>query len=295
MPQNGVGRASGLRGAESSAAGRKGCPTFFLVAALLLSTGLANAQQTPRELEGVSVTEKLGQQVDLDLTFIAENGYPVALREYFKKGKPVLLNLVYYTCPMLCNLVLNAQVAALREVPWTPGNEFEIVTVSIDPTENFKLAGDKKAAYLESYERPAPGWHFLVDNQGNVQKLAQQVGFGYKLDQQSGQYAHAAVIFVLTPEGKISRYLYGTKFKPLDVRLSLAEAAEGKWGLSFEKFLLYCFHYDPDARSYVPFARNFMKAGGVLTILVLSILLYRMWRRERNVPPPSTETLVTTK
>ena len=166
--------------------------------------------------------------MDLDLTFIAEDGYPVKLRDYFDKGKPVLLNLVYYTCPMLCNLVLNAQVEALRNVPWTPGNEFEIVTISIDPTENFKMASDKKASYLTSYERPAPGWHLLVDNDGNVQKLARQVGFGYKLNEATGQYAHAAAIFVLTPEGKVSRYLYGVKFKPLRSAPGIDRGRAGK-------------------------------------------------------------------
>lgn len=239
-------------------------------------------ERTPADLEGVGVTEKLGQKIDLDLTFVAENGYPVKLRDYFGKGKPVLLNLVYYTCPMLCNLVLNAQVEALRNVPWTPGNEFEVVTISIDPTETFKMAADKRASYLTSYERPAPGWHWLVDWQGNVRTLAQQVGFGYKLDESTGQYAHAAAIFVLTPDGKVSRYLYGVKFKPLDLRLALAEAGEGKTGMSVERVLLYCFHYDPQSKGYVLFARNVMKAGGVLTMLVLGVVLWFLWRRERN-------------
>jgi protein SCO1/2 len=260
--------------------------SFVLTAAFLAAAAPLCAQRLaerpPAELEGVGITEHLGDQVDLDLTFIAENGYPVKLRDYFGKGKPVLLNLVYYTCPMLCNLVLNSQVEALRSVPWTPGNEFEIVTISIDPTENFKMASDKKASYLTSYDRPAPGWHWLVDNDGNVQKLARQVGFGYKLNEATGQYAHAAAIFVLTPEGKVSRYLYGVKFKPFDLRLALAEAGQGKTGISVERVLLYCFHYDPQAKGYVVFARNLMRAGGVLTLIVLGMFLWIFWRRERK-------------
>ena len=143
-------------------------------------------------------------------------GYPVALRDYFHKGRPVLLNLIYYSCPMLCNLILNGQVATLREIPWTPGNEFEIVTISIDPSEAFDLARKKKLVYLGSYDRPAPGWHFLTDHDNNAKKLSEQMGFKYRYDESQGQYAHAAAIFVLTPEGKISRYLYGARYRSRD-------------------------------------------------------------------------------
>jgi len=254
-------------------------------AAVLLATAAALCAQTldertPRELQGVGVTEHLNTKIDLSLTFTGEDGYPHALSEYFSKDRPVLLNLVYYSCPMLCNLVLNGQTDAMRKMPWTPGKEYEVVTISIDPTENFGLAKTKKATYLSSFERDAPGWHFLTDNEGNVAKLAKQVGFGYKLDQQTGQYAHAAAIFILSPTGMISRYLYGVKFKPLDLRLALTEAAGEKSGLS-DRVLLYCFHYDPASRGYVPFARNFMKLGGVLAMLILGFVLFRLWRAER--------------
>jgi protein SCO1/2 len=227
------------------------------------------------------VTEHLNSAVDLDLTFIGVDGYPHALKEYFHAGRPVVLNLVYFTCKMLCNIVLNAQVQAMRKLDWTPGDQYDVVTVSIDPTENYGLAREKRAAYLESYERPAPGWHFLADNEGHARQLARQVGFGYRFDAQSGQFAHPAVIFVLTPEGRVSRYLYGIQFKPLDLRLALTEAAQGRFGLS-DRVLLYCFHYDPAARGYVPFARNFMRLGGVATMLVLGAFLFLVWRRERR-------------
>lgn len=251
------------------------------ISGLLLVAAVAHGEQRlPTELQGVGVTEHVGQSVDLNLTFTADNGYPVALRDYFKKGRPVILNLVYYSCPMLCNLVLNGQTDALRKIPWTPGSEFEVVTISIDPTETFNLAQQKRAVYFENYGRPAPGWHFLVDHQGNVKKLAEQAGFRYKFDEATGQYAHAAVIMLLTPDGKISRYLYGIKFNPRDLRLALTEAGESRFKFSTDQLLLLCFHYDPQAKSYVLFATNFMRAGGVLIVLLLGLILFRFWRRE---------------
>lgn len=251
--------------------------TLALVAVLA-----AGAQQLPPELEGVGIEEKLGAQVDLDLTFIAENGYPVPLRQYFQQGRPVILNLVYYSCPMLCNLILNGQVSALREIPWTPGNEFEVVTISIDPNETYALARQKKEMYLTSYERPAPGWHFLVDHQGNVRKLAEQIGFHYRYDESRREYAHASAIMVLTENGVVSRYLYGIKYRPRDVRLALTEASEGKIGSTLDRVLLFCYHYDPRSKSYTLFATNIMRAGGALVVLILGVVLFRLWRQERR-------------
>lgn len=260
-----------------------------LLAASALFTGAAGIgaeQPLPKQLEHAGVQEHLGRAVDLDLTFIAENGHPVRLGEFFRQGRPVILDLVYYSCPMLCNLVLNSQTSAMRQIPWNPGKEYEVVTISIDPTETFDLARQKKAAYLASYDRQTSGWHFLTDHQGNVKKLAEQVGFGYTYDEATRQYAHQAVIMILTPEGKVSRYLYGIDFRPRDLRLALTEASAGKFSLSVDRLLLFCFHYDPLARSYVPFAVNLMKAGGFLVMTLLGFFLWRMWRRERlrNTP-----------
>jgi protein SCO1/2 len=255
----------------------------LLLASLSLGSLYAAAEQPlPPQLEGVNVEEKLGAQVDLGLMFTAENGYQAPLEKFFRKDRPVVLNLVYYTCPMLCNQVLNGQTSAMREIPWTPGQEYEIVTVSIDPKDNFDVAGKKKAAYLENFERPAPGWHFLTDYQGNAARLADQVGFRYTYDSVREQYAHAAAIMILTPEGKVSRYLYGIKFKSRDLRLALTEASAGKTGSSLDKLLLFCFHYDPQARSYVLFATNFMRGGGMLVVLILGLVIWRMFRNERR-------------
>lgn len=260
------------------------------LAAAAALAGFARADQPlPAMLEGVGVDEKLTRTVDLNLTFTAENGYEKPLREYFHKDRPVILNLVYYTCPMLCNLVLNAQTAALKQIPWMPGEEFEVVTISIDPRETFDLAKKKKAIYLSDYDRPAPGWHFLTDYQDHAKALAAQVGFNYRWDPKQEQFAHPAIIMVLTPEGKISRYLYGIKFKPRDVRLALTEAAAGKWSQTIDRILLFCYHYDPQSHSYTLFATNVMRGGGILTVLLLGFSILRLIRAERarnKISPP---------
>jgi len=250
----------------------------FLLCLFAAAVALTAGPPLPPELRGVGVEEHLGQRVDLDLTFTGEDGYPVTLRSFFHQDRPVLLNLVYYSCPMLCTLVLNSQTAALRKIPWTPGKEFEVVTISIDPTETFDLAQRKRASYLESYGRSTTGWHFLTDDHGHARQLADQLGFHYRYDERQAQYAHPAVIMILTPVGRVSRYLYGIQFKPRDLRLALREASESKFSLSTDRLLLYCFHYDPRTHGYVLFAANLMRAGGVLTVLIL--VLARLWRRE---------------
>ena len=235
----------------------------------------------PHEMNGVGIEEKLGQSVDLNLEFVSEGGRLKKLGDFFASGRPIVLNLVYYKCPMLCNLTLNAQVSVLKELAWTPGKEFDVVTISIDPTETIEMAENKKAAYISNFDRPVGrGWHFLADHSGNVKKLAEQVGFRYNYDPAQQQYAHSAAIMVLTPTGMVSRYLYGIKFKERDLRLALTEASENKFGMSFEKLMLMCYHYDPSAKSYVLMATNVMRLGGLLVVLVLGTYLFRLWRQE---------------
>lgn len=255
---------------------------------LSLSYGLFAASPVspgtvPMELEGVGIEEKLGTQIDLDLNFMGSDGHAVPLRSFFgTKGRPRVLIFAYYTCPMLCSMVLNGASQSFRELPWTVGKEFDVLTISIDPRDDWQLASKKKATYLANYERSASGWDFFADYSGNAKLLAEQVGFHYKWDSTKEQYAHAAAMLVLTPEGKVSRYLYGVKFKSRDLRLSLTEASESRTGASFERFLLYCFHYDPNAKSYVFFATNLMRAGGVLVVLVLGTVLWRLFRAENK-------------
>jgi len=245
--------------------------------------GAPQAGDAPAIPAGVAaIDEHLGLPLDLGLTFTAEDGREVALREFFNQGRPVILNLVYYTCPNLCDLILNGETASMHEIPWTPGKEFEIVTISIDPSETNEIAAKKKETYLNAYGRPAPGWHFLTDRAGHAKVLAEQAGYHYRYDERQKQFVHPAAIMILTPEGKMARYLYGVRYSPRDVRFALTEASEGRMTLSVDKVLLWCYHYDPTANKYVLFASNAMRAGGALTILIMGIFLVRMVRVERQ-------------
>ena len=239
-------------------------------------------QAKPPLLKEVGIDERMGAQVNLDLEFLAEDGSPVKLGQFFRQGRPVILNLVYYECPQLCSLILNAQVKTMTEIPWTPGNEYEIVTVSIDPRETPEQARAKKATYLASYGRPAEGWHFLADFKGSAKMLADQIGFHYAYDQRIEQFAHPAAIMVLTPEGKLARYLYGIAYQARDLRFALAEASQDRFTMAAEKVLLFCYQYDPEANRYVLFASNFMKAGGVLIILGFGWFWLRLVRADRR-------------
>lgn len=237
--------------------------------------------QLPPMLEGVGIDEHLGRPLDLSLTFLGEDGAPVALKDYFHSGRPVILDLVYYSCPMLCNLILNGQAETMREMDWTPGNQYEVVTISFDPKETPALAREKKQTYLANYGRPAPGWHFLTDSQGHAKRLAEEIGFHYRYDAKQQQFAHPSAIMIVTPEGRIARYLYGIKYRPRDVRFSLAEASAGRYTNALDKIMLFCYHYDPSANAYVIFAGRVMRIGGALTVLVLGFFLWRMFRADR--------------
>jgi protein SCO1/2 len=245
------------------------------------SVGVLPPGVTPPQLEGVGVDEHLGRAVDLKLQFTDETGYQVPLESFFHKDRPVILDLVYYTCPMLCNLILNGQVDAMKELAWTPGTNYEVVTISFDPKDSFDLARQKKEIYLGVYGRPAPGWHFLTDYHGNAKKLAEEIGYHYRYDARQEQFAHTSAIMVLTPEGKLARYLYGIRFRSRDLRFALTEAAEGRSTATIDRILLWCYHYDPTANAYVLFATNVMKVGGVLTVLIMGFFLWRLFRAER--------------
>jgi len=240
------------------------------------------ANRVPAQLVGVGIEEHLGRPVDLDLAFNDENGQAVKLQEFFNKGRPVILDLVYYTCPQLCSLILNRQVELMRQMPGVPGTDYEVVTISIDPRDTPEIAKQKKESYLATYGKPAPGWHFLTDREDNAKRLAELVGYHYRWDPRIQQYAHLAGIMILTPEAKVARYLYGINYRAIDLRFGLAEAAQNRSTLTIDKILLFCYHYDPVENKYVMFATNFMKAGGVLTILILGWFLFKMIRIEQH-------------
>lgn len=241
-------------------------------------------EDKPPDLQRIDIVEHLDARVPLDLVFVNAHGDSVRLGDYFQPGRPVVLSLVYYECPMLCTLVLNGLTAALQKLSYVPGDEFQLVSVSIDPGETPELAAQKKTRYLRSLGRdevPETGWAFLTGSEGSIRQLAAAIGFRYFYVKERDEYAHPAAIFVLTPDGRISRYLYGIEYKPQDVKLALLEAAEGKIGNTLEKLLLYCYHYDADANSYVLFAQNVMRLGGALTLILIAIFLIGLWTRER--------------
>lgn len=253
-----------------------------LTFALAVPLWAQRAEPLPKELEGVGIEERPGAQVPLDAVFLNEEGKEVRLGQLLG-GKPTILTLVYYRCPMLCGLVLQGVLDGLKGLPATVGDEFNVVTVSIDPLEAPTLAKLKKQTYLAEYGRAgaAGGWHFLTGKQEQIQRVTNSVGFYYKWNEERQEYVHAAGIFVLTPEGKVARTLYGVLFEPRTLKLALSEAREGKssWG---EKIVLYCFHYDANEGRYVVAASRIMRAGGALTLAVVGSWLLVSWRRWRR-------------
>jgi protein SCO1/2 len=240
----------------------------------------------PELLKDVGVDQKLNQSVPLNLTFRDEHGKPVQLTQYFGQ-KPVILSLVYYNCPMLCTQVLNGLESSLRLIPMDIGKQFDVLTVSIDPTERPVLAEAKQALYTGLYGRAnaAQGWHFLTGDQQQIRQLANAVGFRYAYDPGSKQFAHASAIMLLTPEGKISRYFYGIQFSSRDLRLGLVEASEGKIGTPVDQMLLFCYHYDPSTGKYGLLISRLIQAAGAVTVLAIGSLILVLYRKERYALP----------
>jgi len=265
-------------------------PVLFFVAAMLAGAQLLApapawsqvAGPVPGALEEVGVEEHLGAMLPLDLRFVDSAGRDVRLGDLFDGEHPVILTLNYYRCRMLCGLQLNGLVAGLAELDWTAGDRFRVVTVSINPLETPALAAGKKQSYIKAYGRPAAakGWSFLTGREKDIKALASAVGFGYRYDPAERQYAHAAVIFVVAPDGEVVRYLYGIDYPARRLRLALLEAAEGRIGSPFDQVLLFCYHYDPSSRRYAPVAMNIMRLGGGMTVLVLGGALGLLWFRE---------------
>jgi len=260
------------------------------LAALLACSGLARAQiygapQTQvyapsRLLQAVGISQKMGAQIPLDLPFADESNRDVTLRQYFEK--PVILALVYYQCPSLCNMVLNGVLSAVKQLDMTAGQQYEVIAVSFDPRETPSMAAAKKQTYLKDYGRPGAeqGWHFLTGPETSSKALAEAVGFRYFYDSLTNQYAHSSAIMILTPAGRIARYFYGIQYPSRDVRLGLVEASSEKIGTPTDQVLLYCFHYDPTTGKYALVIMNVLRLAALITLGVLATFMIVMFRRD---------------
>ena len=237
----------------------------------------------PPILNEVGLEQRLHESLPLDLEFRDDTGTRVRLATFFS-DKPVILTLVYYDCPNLCTLVLNGLLRTLSTLSFTVGEQFDVVTVSIDPDNTPALAAAKKAQYIEGYGRPgaAQGWHFLTGEPDAIRRLAQAVGFRYTYDAEHDQFAHASGVMLLTPQGKLARYFYGIEYAPRDVRLGLVEAAANRIGSPIDQLLLFCYHYDPQSGTYSLVILKALRVAGVVTVLLLGAFMGILFRHDRR-------------
>lgn len=258
---------------------------FALVLALLLPRAAgAQIASMPRELEHVGVTEHLDGQLPLETPLRDHTGKPVTLGTYFDGKRPVVLQFAYHTCSVVCGMITNNLAAGLRGVPWTIGKEFDVLTISIDPNESLEKTTAKRTSILAEYGREptkqSGGWHFLSGDQAAIDAVTRAVGFEYEYDERQKQWAHPSVVFVVKPNGRLARYLYGLEFPSADLRLGLLEASEGRHITTVEQLILYCYHYDPQGGKYVLVARRVMQVGGGAVAAVLIGFLGFFWTKE---------------
>ena len=239
----------------------------------------------PNTLKKVGIEQRLGEQLPLDTLLNDEDGNAVSLGTYFNSGRPVILAFVYYECPMLCNQVLNGLTGSLKGMSFDVGKEFDVVAISFDARENdvADLAKNKKASYIERYNRAETekGWHFLTGTQEAIEKVTSAAGFTFKWDEKSAQFAHAAGVMIVTPEGKLSRYFYGIDYSPKDVKFGIMESAESKVGNPAEKLLLYCFHYDPSTGKYGLSILRVLRLFGIFTVLGMGAMIFVFLKRSK--------------
>lgn len=268
--------------------------TLLLAAAAPLGPAQEPATQTalgpaeerseplPPELRNIGIDEHLGAQIPPDLPLVDHAGRPVKIGDYLDGKRPVILTLNYYRCPMLCGLQLNGMVAGLKDMSWVAGDKFQIVTVSFDPLEDHRLAQLKRQNYLKEYGEPAAaaGWHFLTGPKKSIDTLLETTGFRIEWNEERQEWMHVAALVMLTPDGRISRYLYGLDYAPQTLRLSLVEASEGKIGSTVDRILLYCYHYDGEGYTLAAF--NIVRAVALLTLLIVGGLVGSFWVRERR-------------
>ncbi len=245
-----------------------------------------NAAVAPQALRDIGFDQNLGAQLPLDLVFRDERGADVRLGDLFR-GRPVVLSIVYYECPMLCTLVLNGLVSALKPVNLVPGRDYDVIAVSFAPRETAALAAAKKKVYLERFGKATPetAWSFLTGDQASIDGLTKAVGFRYAWDEKTNQFAHPSGVVVATPDGRIARYLFGVEYVPKDMRLALVEASEGKVGGFADQILLFCYKYDPTRGRYSAAVINLVRAGAALTIVSLMTFIGVSRRREKRNRP----------
>ena len=258
----------------------------FIISMLLLpfsATAQLNKQK-PEDVQDVGIEEHLGEKIPLELKFATSEGDSVTLASLMKGDKPVLLNPVYYECPMLCSMVIEAVYSGVSDLKWTPGDEYNIITFSIDPEEDSELAASTKDSMITKLGRESArkGWYFLSGKEEAINKLTEAIGFKYRKVEEKDQFAHSAAIMFLSPDGTITRYLYGIEFDEFSLRNALYEAADGEVGSAVDRVLLYCYQYDPDSNSYVAVAWRIMQLGGFATALILGIFIGLLWLKEKN-------------
>ncbi len=256
---------------------------WLLPLVFLSSIVLANANPNlPKNLENVGVKERLGEDITLSIPFVQEEGQPASLADYVVGKRPIVVMMGYFECPKLCSLILDGFSAAARAVTWTLGQEYDFVMVSIDPKEDSHIAAKKKDSYVRTYGRANAdkGIHFLTGTQESIRQLADELGFRYHYDDRLKQFIHPAVLAVLSPEGRITRYLYGIEFRSKDLKLALLEGAKGRVGTTIERLLLMCYQYDPNAGSYSVAIMNLLKIAAIGTILMIGFLIWFLRRQE---------------
>jgi protein SCO1/2 len=234
-------------------------------------------------LSRVTIEQRLDSQLPMDAPFRDETGKLAPLGSFFGK-RPVVLALVYYECPMLCTQILNGIVRSAKVLTFTPGQDYDVVAISFDAREKPADAAAKKAVYMRDFGHPetAHGWHFLTGDINSIKRVTDAVGFRYVWDVHTAQFAHASAVYVLTPEGKLSKYFYGIEYSPKDMRFALIEASKNKIGNPVDRILLYCYHFDPHAAKYTPYALGLLRAAGAATVLIFGGFVFISLRRERR-------------
>lgn len=243
----------------------------------------AQTGSLPSSLSGVGLEERLGDSIPLETPFLDEKGQQVRLQDYFDGNTPVIINFVYHDCPMLCSVVLESVTETLKLIPWVPGQEYKVLTISFSSIETPEMAAQTKERIMQKLGKvhAEDGWHFLTGSEESIGLLTESVGFQFKWVESTQEFAHPSALIFVSGDGLITRYLNGINYPSADVRRAIVEASEGKVGSALDQVLLYCYRYDPDSNSYVLQATSLMKIGGLFTLIMIGFGLFIFWRRER--------------